>query len=260
MWINNARRVRFRLDEVKHREALRIPRPIWSFALDERFVDTLAVRRSDGGPGNGTLAAAGTFTFGPYGRGRARTIGSATTGRVDLLAQHVAALGGLTSASVVAWVRRDSTAVERGVLCLRHAAGTPKLELFLSSGVNVALRARGASGDTTRTQTATVGLTDTGWFHLIGGAVDVAADQMRVWLDDAGLASSPVGLYESGAQVFTAGSFSAEAYAAESAIGVSGGIANPWAGDIAAVAVYPGVLTAEQVHALWQAGRRGTVR
>lgn len=259
-WHNNARRVAFKAAQARPLERVSMPRPIWSFALDERYVDALVIRPRDGGVPAGALAAAGTFVIGPYYSGRARDIGASTTNRVDLAAQHAATLAGHKAVTALAWVQRTSTAVERGVLTLAHAAGNAKLELYLAAGVNVALRARGASTDTLRTITSAGLLTDTVRHHLIGGFVDVANDLMGAFLDDAGQPAAATGFYETAAAAFTATEFSAEAHAAECAIGCSGGIANPWAGTIATVAVYNGVLTPEQVNAIWRAGRRGVVR
>jgi hypothetical protein len=260
VWVNNSRHVAFKAMQVRQEETERLPRPLWAFALDEVFVDGLSVRPAEGGVPNGALVAAGSFRVGPYLSGRSRLINASVTDRVALSAQHAAVLAGLGSVTVLAWVRRNNSGVERGVLTLAHAAGNRKLDLSLAAGVNVQVRARGASTDALQTLAAGAALTDFGRMHLIGGFADVVGDRLGVFLDDAGLAAVPVGFYQTAAAAFASSEFTAEAHAAESAIGVSNGIVNPWTGEIATVALYAGVLSARQVNAIWNAGRRGVVR
>ncbi len=180
---------------------------------------------------------------------------------MNLDSLHATALYGLASATVIAWVKRDAAGGVRGIMTLATSAGVPKLELEIDASGMPIIASKPATTDTLRNLTGTTAVADDGLFHLVGGYVDVANDEMGVFLDDAGLALPNVGDYETAAKAFGSTRFSAETAAGENGIGVIAAYpVSPWSGRIASVAVYPGVLTAEEVHRIWQAGRRGTLR
>lgn len=260
-WRNNSRTMQVELEPVALDAGPEsLPAPLWSFLMDERYLDGAALSPAQRGPPAATSVGAAAYAVGPFASGRARVFASSIASRFNLTAAHVAALYGQQAATIVAWLRRTSAvATERGVAHLANAAGNTKLGLAIDSSFHVVVRGRSVPADSlvSLASTATVG---TGPYHLVGGFLDLANGRKGVFADDAGLASVPTGFYESAAASFGAARFSADAHAAESILGGGAVLAAPFSGDLAVVAVYPGVLTAAEVSRLWRAGRRGILR
>jgi hypothetical protein len=154
---------------------------------------------------------------------------------------------------VLTWIKRGATA--NGILSLGHTSTNKRIEL-LTDAHFPQIDARGASTDSLASITSSIELTTTTDWHLVGGFVDVHGDRIGVFVDDAGLGAAPVGAYESSPATFASTEFSREANATNTGIGFTGAKASIWSGSIAYVAVFDGILTAEQVFEIWDFGRR----
>jgi len=260
-WRNNSEIISYSLEQREPTIKKRALRPLWAFTLDERFVDDTGLILR---PSSGSFAAAspssvwsalGKFEPGAYGHGRARRTGSGAV--FDLSAEHVQALAGLRSCTVLAWVRRGNT--DGGILSLGHTSTNKRIELLIDPSFFPQIDARGASTDGLGSISSSIALANAVDWHLVGGFVDVHGDRMGVFVDDAGLGNAPIGGYETSPVTFASSEFSREASATNSGIGFTGAKTAIWSGAIAYAAVFDGILTAEQVYEIFDSGRRSGV-
>jgi hypothetical protein len=170
---------------------------------------------------------------------------------------------------MLAWVRRLSlTATERGLLYLGASfLGPEMLTLGINASGQIKGQARGRPSEALQAWTSTTVVDDSDAWHLIGAGIDLAAGKAITFIDDAALAlvplgGTPGGAYESA--TFTPPTtrvFEAVNASSDSALAVNAGsFGNPWSGDIAAISVYPALMSAQTVNAIWRAGRRGSFR
>jgi hypothetical protein len=261
-WHNDSRTVSGELEIVSadaSRESL--PAPLWSFLLAERYLYGTELEPAERGLPPATLTGARVFVPGPFGYGRARAFEADVADLFELAASHAAVLYGLRAVTAVLWVRRvGPTGVERGLFNLAAAAGFVKLGMSITGAGEVRVRGRASTATPPIAHTST-GTIATGLpWHMIGGTLDLAGGATQVFADDCGLASNPLGFFETTSHAFGATSFSAEAYAAESAIGAGPALTVPAYAHVASVTLYPGVLTALEGARIWRAGRRGVFR
>lgn len=185
-WRNNARTVSFTLTERKEDLKEKIPRPLFSYLLDDTLEVSSALPELSGGFGDAIRTNA-SYTTGAYSFGRSLDFDSGADNHVDLPPEVSEAIGGANKITVLALVNRDSVGAFSTVFGLVHSNGDRKVDFRFLDTDFISVRARPVEAGTEESY-ASGTVTDTLGWHQVGCVVDLgdgtaASGRLKTILD-----------------------------------------------------------------------------
>jgi len=204
--------------------------------------------------GFGVLTAVGPQTWerGLWGASRVQLFGGLGGDGWVVPPEVAASLAGLSSLTVLAWIRVSTTGA---VLGLNIAAADPKVQLSVAGG-RPALTFKPATGEPALTLNDLSGptLLDGDW-HLISFSVDVENQTVRQQQDGAGIEGGAT--FTTATPAWSTTTIDATSHATQHRIAATGASGLPFDGAIARIQILPHTLTPMAHHALWRYGTRG---
>jgi hypothetical protein len=249
-WVNNARHVAFKISEERAKDRQKnIPEPVHGWRLSSDYVDGSGDLRPYRGALISTFPGAVTTVAGPFGFGEAFNFTGASNINISLKDEISESIIGVNAVTVVAWVRRDATAVTHTVFELSRTASTEKIILDITGSNSLRLGGIPDAGDSLETH-ADGTIADTDW-HLVGGAINLLVPRITLFIDGVFISEET-----------TLGGWSATEFddvfgLSNSKIGNDANNVNRFDGDIAFAQLYHRELADGEHKTIYDLGRRG---